>query len=229
LNQFRGLDKKYFEGHEFITIKPTNELANLAQICETALEGADDIFDIRGFGTDQIDALWISSNPRHDIARAVQQRFGWTSGAYQIEPFEGYRCAENILVYMVLFDDCFQNPVMSPGLEPSYYGAGCFALPVDKVCRGNVVIFRLMLKEKAWYPKPRGANLIFQFTDDSNLRFEYELYPITRLEIAHLLLERTKAMQQGAFSRRMWRSHIRRAERNVELQKESLTPTYAFE
>ena len=34
---------------------------------------------------------------------------------------------------------------MSPGMETSYYGASCFALPDGKECRGNVVIYRLML------------------------------------------------------------------------------------
>ena len=110
LGQFRGLSKEYFQPHEFIVIKPTEQLESITDICETALEGCDDIFDIEGFGTNQIDALWVPTEQmRSPVARRLCQRFGWTSGTYGIEKVEGYRPVEDHLVYMVLFDDCFQD------------------------------------------------------------------------------------------------------------------------
>jgi len=62
LNQFRSLPQEYFEGHEFLIIKPTEKLDSIADICETALEECDDIFDIPGFGTNQIDTLWVTTS-----------------------------------------------------------------------------------------------------------------------------------------------------------------------
>lgn len=135
---------------EFLIIKPTEKLASIADICETALEDCDDVCDIEGFGTNQIDALWVPTQRNHPVDEQVRKRFGWTSVAYGVERMEGYRPVEDMCVYIVLFDDCFQDPAMSPGLETSYCGAGCFALPEGKQCRGNVVIFRLMITKKAW-------------------------------------------------------------------------------
>jgi hypothetical protein len=129
---------------------------------------------------------------------------------------EGYRVAESKLYYVVLCDDCFQNPVQSPGLELSYYGRACFNIPPGKECRGNLVIFRLMAKKKQWRPSPKGFDLLFQLTDDSGLQFEYEIYPVCKAEVAHMLSERRKALDQGAFTPRMWRSRVRAKERLIE-------------
>jgi hypothetical protein len=38
--------------------KQKQQLESITGICETALGGCDDIFD-EGFGTNQIDALWV--------------------------------------------------------------------------------------------------------------------------------------------------------------------------
>lgn len=160
LGQFRGLPAEFFRGHEFMIIKPTEQLESIANICESALEDCDDIFDIRGFGTDQIDASWVPTQQRgNPVARRLCERFGWSSGSYGIERMEGYRVVEDHLVYAVLFDDCFQNSAMSPGLETSYYGAGCFPLPEGKSCRGNVVIFRLQITKRSWRDIPTGSPL----------------------------------------------------------------------
>jgi hypothetical protein len=60
---------------------------------------------------------------------------------------EGCHPVEDHLVYMVMFDDCFQEPTMSPGLETSYYGASFFALPAGKECPGNIVIFHWSMND----------------------------------------------------------------------------------
>jgi len=109
---------------------------------------------------------------------------------------------------------------MSPCMGASYYGAACFALPSGKVCRGNIAIFRLMLTERKWKTTtPTGADVLFQMSDDDSFEFEYELYPVCKAEVAQLLYERTKALEEGAFTRRTWRSQTRRLERNEELSK----------
>jgi hypothetical protein len=62
MRQFASLPSEYYEGHEFLTIKPTSKLSGLAEICEQALESADDLWDIPGFGALQIDAQWVAEN-----------------------------------------------------------------------------------------------------------------------------------------------------------------------
>jgi hypothetical protein len=83
-----------------------------------------------------------------------------------------------------------------------------------KSCRGNVVIFRLQITKRSWRGTPTGSplNLLLQMTEDANFQFEYELQPICKAEIAQMLHERTKALEENAFTRRTWRSHTRRIE-----------------
>lgn len=220
VRQFRSLDPAAFEGHEFLTIKPTGRFESLAEICDQCLENADDIMDIPGFGHDQIQSQWAAINSEAPLSRALQERFGWTSGAYGVELMEGYRMAEDFIVYMVLCDDSFLN---QRGLETSYYGGACFPYAYEgKDVRGNLVIFRLAVKNKEWRPMPSPgglSNLIFEPTDDSNLTFEYEMFPVCKAEVAHMLQERRRAMDNGSYTRRLWRTQIRRTETQIESKK----------
>jgi hypothetical protein len=63
-----------------------------------------------------------------------------------------------------------------------------------------------------------GANFVCVQTDDDDLQFEYELYPITKAEIGHMLQERRHAIEQGKYTRRQWRQIVRGKERTIEME-----------
>ena len=217
IDQFRSLPKDAFEGHEFIVIKPTEKLSSLEEICHTCLESADDIFEkVPGFGNDQIQPNWaLNYSSFHPIAKAIQKHFGWTSPMHAIGTLEGYRHSEDRIVYMLMYDDNFLN---QRDLQVSYYGDACFqSARDDNHARGNIVIFKLLIKNKKRMKRDLSAYRFVYFgSDDSDLQHEYELYPITKAEIGHMLQERRKAIEQGKYTRRQWRYKIREAERMIE-------------
>lgn len=231
-----ALRPHWMQGHEFITIKATDQLdgggGSLLDICEQVLEPADDIFDIPGFGMDQIDISWAMTNSKDPISQAIQRKFGWTSGSYAVDFMEGYQYTEDKMVYMLLFDDCFLNPHQSPGLETSYYGTSCFPQygKEGKHVRGNIVIFKQIVMSKYWAEQPRVDPLskLIQQTDESLLRFTYGLAPICKAEVAHILLERRKMIDQGLHSRRTWRQKIRQAEREIEELKQEGSASFSL-
>jgi hypothetical protein len=45
--------------------KQKQQLESITGICETALGGCDDIFDIEGSRSNQIDALWVPMEQMH--------------------------------------------------------------------------------------------------------------------------------------------------------------------
>lgn len=219
IDQFRSLPKEAFEGHEFLVIKPTEKLSSLAEICEVCLESADDVFEkIPGFGQDQIQQHWVMGNGAfHPIAKAVRTHFGWIS-TYEVGNLTGWRHSEDHFVYTLMYDDNFLNQT---NLAPSYYGDACFPYAREgKHVRGNLVIFKTLVKNK----KRReldltGVSFLHIGTDDNDLQFEYELYPSTKAEIAHMLQERRTAIEQRKYTRRQWRYIIRQEERAVEINK----------
>lgn len=221
----------YHDPHEFLLIKPTEAMASLEDICANVLESADHIMEIPGFGWDQIQTLWPFQNTSHPLQKRICREFGWTSGVYGVELVEGYRVAEDICVYMVLNDDSFTSVTASPGLANSYYGGSIYPSHVREgnLVRGNIVIYKLMAKKKQWRPLQQLSALnalLMQVGDDSGMSCEYEMYPMSKLEIALLLHERRKALAEGAFTRRMWRAKIRREEREIE--NNNGPPTISF-
>ena len=231
LNMFRGLKEAVpdaFEGYEFLLIKPTDRFPDdgLVHVCAQVLESADDIMEIAEFGTKQLQPLWAAGNSRKSpIGKKIVKKYGWTSGVYTVEVMEGYRLAENMFAYMVLSDDAFTIPEGSPNQKDSYYGASVFPSVVQagKQVRGNLVVYKTLLKNKQWRaPEQHISPLVnFMLGDDSNLQFEFEMYPICKAEIAHMLVERRRALEENGYSRRMWRHAIRQKERQVE-QPETL-------
>eukprot|EP00539_Tryblionella_compressa_P003784 CAMPEP_0178749172 /NCGR_PEP_ID=MMETSP0744-20121128/9268_1 /TAXON_ID=913974 /ORGANISM="Nitzschia punctata, Strain CCMP561" /LENGTH=183 /DNA_ID=CAMNT_0020402567 /DNA_START=423 /DNA_END=971 /DNA_ORIENTATION=+ len=183
-------------------------MASLHDICEQVLTSADFIMDIPGFGHEQIQPAWPAQNGSHPLQKKICQTFGWTSGLYGVELVEGYRMAEDLIVYMVLNDDSFQKTDQSPGLVNSFYGGSIYPSIVRKgsLVRGNIVIFKLMIKNKRWKQQQHSplSDFLFQFGDDSDLQDEYELYPMSKLEVGLMLQERRKALDQGRYTRRMW-------------------------
>lgn len=145
----------------------------------------------------------------------------------------GYRLSENAFTYMVAYDDSFLNPSTSPGLQESYYGAACFPRKPDKgdqtvLCRGNVVIWKVFVKNKRRVALPKPTNFMDQMfasfshsEDDADLQYDYDIYPVSKAEVAHLLTERRNAIDSKSSNVRVWRGHIRSLERNVELTKQS--------
>jgi hypothetical protein len=237
LDPLIGLSNDFHTPHEFMLIKPTEQLSAVTDICEQVLESADHIMDIPGFGSDQIQVMWPVENTSHPLQKQICDTFGWNagtgSGVYGVEIVEGYRMAEDIYVYMVLNDDCFQSPSQSPGLATSFYGGSIYPSVIrkGKQVRGNIVIYKILIKNKRLEELSSGGgfNLLMQVTDDSTLRYEYEMYPISKLEIALMLQERRKALEQGAYSRRMWRAVIRQEERQVEMQKQMASGSTVLE
>lgn len=220
LTQFQGLSDDCFEGHEFIIVKPSEKLSSLSEICQQVLEPADDLFDIPGFGVDQLNILWLSQNAQHLTYRRMIQRFGWTSGRLSLELVNGYRVAEAKIMYFVLCDDAFQSQT---AMAPSYYGEALFGeLPPGKHVRGNLVIYKCMLKNKMRQQNrqtPQFPSLLLNLSDDSDITYEFIIAPINKAEIAHLLSERKRAMEEGAYTPRMWRYPIRQTERRIEVEK----------
>lgn len=218
-----ALPQRYNEPYEFLKIKPTEAMESLEDICENVLESADHIMDIPGFGHNQIQPTWAADNTSHPLHKMICETLGWTSGVYGVELVHGYRLAEDFCVYFALNDDSFSNPQASPGLATNYYGGSIYSSHVreGKAVRGNIIIFKQILKNKKWQPlqgKLEPLSLVFQFMDDSELHFDYELYPITKLEVAVMLQERRKALSEGAYTRRMWRYQLRRKEWDVEAE-----------
>jgi len=216
VSQFRSLPESAFEGHEFLVIKPTEQLPSLEAICDECLESADDMFEtMPGFGQNQIDPLWTLQNTiTHPAAKALQRRFGWTSGSHGIELMTGYRLVEDHFVYRVMFDDDFLN---RRDLGQSYYGDACFDwVRSGRHTRGNLVIWKLLVKNKRREPRHFRSPLVISFTADVDLCFEWEIVPITKAEIAHLLKERMTAIETGQFTRRQWRNVIHEREREIE-------------
>jgi len=221
---FRGLtNEARTEPYEFITVKPTQKLDNMQEMCDQVLEGADDIFDIPGFGNNQIQVMWVMntcSSAKDSTVAALCHRFGWTSGRYSVELVEGYRAAEELFMYCLLCDDCFQNPNQAPNLEKSYYGRALFPLQPEQFCRGNIVLYKIALKNKRRKPPARGVgpSVFLALSDDSDLVFEYELYPMTKAEVAYMLAERMRSKESGVLTRRLLRNELRVVEKPEEVQ-----------
>ena len=215
IDQFKSLPQDAFEGHEFILIKPTEKLSSLEQICDVCLEPADDVFDkVQGFGCDQTQPLWALNNSNHTISKAIRSHFGWTSSEHGISTLEGYRHSEDHFVYMVMYDDNFLH---QKDMDLSYYGDACFPWAREnKHVRGNILIYKLYIKNKRRVERNRNIPFIFICSDDDDLQHEFELYPITKCEIALMLRERREAIEQGKYTRRQWRYVIRREERKHE-------------
>lgn len=220
LSTFRGLTEACFEGHEFLVVKPTEKLSTLQEICDQVLEPADDLLEMPGFGANQLNADWLFNNPGHPTYRNMLQRFGWTSGRIGMEIVSGYRAAEARIMYLCFCDDSFQ---MQTDLSLSYYGRALFPpLNEGKHVRGNLVIYKLFLKNKRLCPPPPETQqlhfLNMQMTDDADLKFEFILFPINKAEIALMLSERCKALDKGSYTTRMWRYPIRQSERQIEME-----------
>lgn len=218
IDQFRSLPAEAFEGHEFLVIKPTEKLSSLDDICHSCLESADDVFEkIPGFGCHQIEKAWLMNNYFDPINKKIQKHFGWTSGTHDITPLEGYIVSESQFGYFLMHDDNF---IGRTDMEKSYYGDACFPWAREgKSVRGNLVIFKLMFNNKKRIVHDySGANFVCVQTDDDDLQFEYELYPITKAEIGHMLQERRHAIEQGKYTRRQWRQIVRGKERTIEME-----------
>jgi hypothetical protein len=226
LDRFRGLTEDCFEGHEFLIVKPSEKLTTMHQICDQAIDSADDLFDIPGFGVNQTNPDWLQDNPNHPVYQQMIQRFGWTSGRIGLETVYGYRPAEARFMYFLWCDDSFQSQM---ALDPNYYARALFPpLPAGKQVRGNIVVYKHLLIEKRRKSKPSSSPLLWlQMTDDADLEFEFILIPMNKAELAHVLSERCQAMEQGAYTTRMWRSSIRAKEQEIEIQNSGI-PTLAI-
>lgn len=223
IDQFLSLPDDAFEGHEFLLIKPTDKLSSLDEICRDCLESADDVFEkVPGFGCHQIEKNWLMNNFTDPICKKIRQHFGWTSPSHDISPLEGYIVSESQFVYFLMHDDNF---IGRTDMAVSYYGDACFPWArEDKHVRGNLLIFKLMIKEKKRVEQNySGAKFVCIQTDDDDLQFEYELYPVTKCEIGHILQERRKAIEQGKYTRRQWRQIVRGKERTVEVEARHAT------
>ena len=56
----------------------------------------------------------------------------------------------------------------------------------------------------------------FVFTnDDVEIAYEREFRPSSKAEIAHMLNERSRAIEESAFTTRMWHQELRNTERKV--------------
>eukprot|EP00985_Skeletonema_marinoi_P027499 scaffold22683_cov92-Skeletonema_marinoi.AAC.1 len=198
---------------------PTEKLSSLDEICRDCLEPADDVFEkIPGFGCHQIEKHWLMNNNSDPICKKIQQHFGWTSGLHDISPLEGYIVSESQYVFFLMHDDNF---IGRTDMATSFYGDACFPWAREgKHVRGNLVIFKLMIKNKKRVARnyPALARLICIQTDDDDLQFEYELCPTTKAEVGHMLQERRKAIEQGKYTRRQWRQKVRGKERAVEAE-----------
>jgi MYND finger len=228
LSVFAGLPRDCFEGHEFLMVKPTEKFGSLQEICSEVLESADDLFDVPGFGQNQLNPAWLQGNYNHSVYKHMVQKFGWASGRMAQELVCGYRVAEARVIYFVWFDDCFQTQLSMPS---SYYGEGLLPpLSPGKLVRGNLVVSKFILKAKQRKSKPaQSPVLTIQLTDDADVQFEYILVPMNKAELALMLSERKHAMELGAYTTRMWRYQIRLKERLLEVQKAAGThATVAF-
>lgn len=223
MDEFRSLPDEAFEGHEFILIKPTEQLSTLAEICDVCLESADDILGVPGFGEKQIQAEWVMNNWSSPAAQAVKNHFGWTSPMYEVGVLEGYRPSEDHIVYMLMYDDNFLG---EKAMAASYYGDACFSWARQgKHVRGNIVIFKFLIKNKKRVKREAPAGFrgfMMSCSDDDDLHHEWELYPSTKAEIAHMLRERRNAISLGKYTRRQWRCKIRAEERRVEGAKNGM-------
>mmetsp|Transcript_8446 Transcript_8446/g.12783 ORF Transcript_8446/g.12783 Transcript_8446/m.12783 type:complete len:354 (+) Transcript_8446:123-1184(+) len=217
LDVFRSLSPSDFVGHEFILIKPVPGPLSLQEICDQCLEPADDIMDIPGFGHDQIQELWAAQNYHDRISQQIVKKYGWTSGRYGVDSMEGYLPKEDDAMVFMMSDDSF---LMQMDLQPSYYGGACYPQHVrnGKQVRGNVVVFQIILKNKVIKKQLNRGGSAFNLclTDDSDLKYEYEMYPISKASVAHMLQERMNVLEDKSFTRRMWRHVIRQKEREVE-------------
>ena len=158
------------------------------------------------------------NNMSHPICSKIQQHFGWTSGAHDISPLEGYIVSESPFVYVLMYDDNF---IGSTDMAVSFYGDACFPWAREgKHVRGNVVIFKLMIENKKRSTRnyPSAAKFICIQTDDDDLQYDYCLFPVTKAEIGHMLQERRKAIELGKYTRRQWRQIVRGKERAAEME-----------
>ena len=169
-----------------------------------------------------MNALWLQDNRSQPSYQRVLQRFGWTSGCIGHELVYGYRVAEAKLVYFMWCDDSFLTEMT---LDPSCYGEAVFPpLPAGKKARGNIVIYKVLLKNQRRKPpvhvrNPQSTNM-FQLTDDADMEFEFALAPVNKAETALMLSERKKCMEKGAYTALfMWRHPIRDVEKYQEVEK----------
>jgi MYND finger len=215
-NLFGNLGDDSFEGHEFLLVKPTEKMDSLQDICDQVIESADDLFDIPGFGADQLNSSWILRKTGNRVYQRMVQKFGFTSGRLGHELVYGYRAAEARIAYFCYCDDCFQSQL---DLAPSYYGKALFPpLTPGKFVRGKLVVYKVLMKNKSRRPKQQlgPLGLMIHGTDDDDLTYEFILVPMNKAELAFMLSERCKAMEMGAYTSRMWRYAIRMEERVVE-------------
>jgi len=215
MDEISCLPEDAFEGHEFILIKPTEKLPSLTRICDEVLEDADDVFEkIPGFGQDHIETKWLiqSQNQNKPICLKIREHFGWTK-LHEITALEGYRHSENAFVYMLMHDECF---IDNPRLQASYYGDSLFPhVRNDKNARGNVLMWKLMIKNKKRVPLDNStARMVFLMSDGDDLNFEYEIAPVTKFEVALMLQQRREAIARGKFTRRQ--CELIRAGRSAE-------------
>ncbi|CAB9510665.1 ubiquitin-specific protease 16 [Seminavis robusta] len=219
LEVFRGMPEDCFEGHEFLVVKPSEKLGSLQAICDQVLEPADDLLDIPGFGSDQLDDVWLMENSSHPIYQKMVHKFGFTSGRIGHELLYGYRLAEARFLYFLLCDDSFQSELT---MASSYYGEALFPpLSPGKFVRGNIVIYKVIVTNKQRKQQRQGNVPFLEFTDDADIKFEFVLVPMNKAELALMLSVRKKAMENGAYTTRMWRYHVRAKERQVEMDKKA--------
>lgn len=217
LEPFRNLKPEDFEPHEFLLLKPTGKMGTLAEICNQCLESADDIMDVPGFGHDQIQPGWF--NNFHPVTKALCKKYGWTSRSFGVETMEGYHLKEDGVINMMLCDDCF---LTQENQAPSYYGWACFPhwyREGKRPVRGNLILFRIQTKNRKKKEQRKNVgqkDKIMQIvtTADSDLEYEYEMHPLCKAEVAHILRDRLNNLESGQYSRRAWR--------HVMLQKERL-------
>jgi hypothetical protein len=213
---FRGLPEDCFEGHEFMMIKPTSKKLNtLAEICDQVPEPANDVMNIPGVGVQQLNTSWLVKNTHHPIYRQMLKRFGWTSGYVGLELVCGYRFTESKAVYWLFCDERYQSQT---SLAPSYYGEALLQPPaVGEKFRGNLFLFKMVVQNKRRLPQPipngrpfthPQPSVIFSLTDESDMRHDIIIMPVNKAEIAHVMFERKKTMECGAFTSRMWRTQL---------------------
>ena len=227
---FQGLSEDCFAGHEFLVVKPSEQLQSLEEICNQVLEPADDLFDIPGFGANQMNLSWLLGNQSHHTYQSMVHRFGWASGSMGHELVYGYRVAEARVTYFLWCDDSFQARL---DLDPNYYARGLFPpLPQGKHVRGNVVVYKAIIKNKRIESNSSNQQnlmrMMMQMTDDADLKYEFVLQPMNKAELAYMLQERSKAIDQGASTSRMWRYHIRRQEMLIEATNNNQHPGLWF-
>ena len=122
------------------------------------------------------------------------------------------------MINMILCDDSFLSETSLP---ESYYGWAAFPTLFrdgKQPVRGNLILFRIQSKnkkKKKIMPPPLTALTII--TPDADVEHEYEMYPLCKAEVAHMLKDRLNNLEKGMYSRRDWRHTILQRERQITL------------